>query len=109
MTKYTILLKKGSSLKKICKVFFLKEGGFCVTVPYNKANTATLTKLVYIRDQHSLGSMKPHKVPFSSTVHLSHLENKEVKFTHHLDGFVQFSGAGIKSGINADGSLKELV
>jgi len=34
------------------------------------------------------------------------IEDREIKFSHHPDGFAQFSGTGITSGRNPDGTAK---
>ena len=46
-------------------------------------------------------------ISYKETIDLgNHDDNKRLKFTHHLSGFIQVSGAGVLSGKDKDGNPK---
>lgn len=87
---------------KLCQIFFGRDGSYYVTSPYHPAAKALLMKATV---NYDLASMT---VPFEQALDLAGIddEEKRVKLSHHPDGFLQFSGQGVTSGRDADGSIR---
>ncbi len=100
--KYTILYEKDDVYYKLCKVFFGADGSYYVTSPYHPAQKALLHLTTV---NYALSEME---TPYEKSVDLASAEDDErrIKLSHHPDGFIQFSGEGILSGRNQDGSIR---
>lgn len=102
--RHTILLNVNGELFKIAKLFFGPDGSYYLTCPYHEGETAFLTKF-------TVNYAKPGSIVAASDaieVALVDDEQRRLKLSHHPDGFLQFSGQGILSGRNQDGSPKGL-
>jgi hypothetical protein len=96
---YTIAYESGGTCVDLCRVLFGGDGSYYVTAPYHPAdralagvytvNYAQTESLVSLADGLELGVVDD--------------ERKRLKISHHLDGFLQFSGEGIRSGRDANG------
>jgi hypothetical protein len=87
---------------KLCQIFFGRDGSYYVTSPYHPAAKALLMKATV---NYNVGSMT---VPFEEALDLAGIddEEKRVKLSHHRDGFLQFSGQGVTSGRDVDGTIR---
>lgn len=100
--KYTIIYEAGGVRCKLCKVMFGSDGSYYVTSPYHPAEKAFLCKLTvnYTLDESA--------VSFSELIDYGSVEDDDhrLKLSHHPDGFIQFSGQGIVSGIDEQGQIR---
>ncbi len=99
---YRILFNDGTKLLKICRIIYGSDGSFYVSVPYHPEKKALLFILTV--NYHS----QRQNIGFKEAIDLAGYTDEEahLKYSHHPDGFIQFSGAGILSGRNEDGSAK---
>lgn len=100
--KYTIALKKDNVRYKLCKIFFGLDGSYYVTWPYHPANRAHLLKLTVNY------ALPEQDLPLSEALDVGVLDDDErrLKLSHHLDGFLQFSGPGVTSGKDTSGVIR---
>lgn len=101
--KTTILIKNGSVYHRLSKVFFGSDGSYYATVPFHKSGKAWLIKSTI---NYETGGTQ--KISFSECFETGLVEEEHIKLSHHPDGFVQFSGQGVFSGRNEDGSTRGL-
>ena len=101
--KYTVIYDTGESRHKLLKVMLTDDGSYLVTCPYHESDRVSLWKGV-------VNYANPARRSGEAPIELAVLEDDEhrLKLSHHPDGFVQFSGSGVKSGRNRDGSVKGL-
>jgi len=87
---------------KVCRILYGSDGSFYVAVPYHPEKRAVLYVLTV-----NYAKMK-QAVAFKEALDLAAYSDEKVrlKYSHHPDGFIQFSGAGVISGKNSDGSPK---
>ena len=92
--KHLVTLTSGGSSYKLCRVIYASDGSFMVVSPYHAAGPATLCIATtnYARSEMT--------IPLSETIDLASSEDdgQRLKLSHHIDGFVHFSGSGIVSG-----------
>lgn len=106
--KHTIVIKRAGIMYKIAKIIFGNDGSYYVTVPYHKANRATLSlspvnyNLSTPRHVDDLS----YAISEAELLDLGFADTDRVKLSHHPDGFVQFSGHGVVSGRHPDGTPK---
>lgn len=105
--KYTIALETTGGRRKLFKLWFGSDGSYYVTVPYHPARKAVLFKQTvnYVTSVPKTvdgGDL----LPIEDAIDIASADDARVKLSHHPDGFVQFSGAGVVSGKNPDGSIK---
>jgi hypothetical protein len=100
--KYTIIYEKDTVRYKLFKVFYGRDGSYYVTSPYHPERTAALIKS---RINYSLGEMH---VAHEDLVEVAGADDDQerIKLAHHPDGFVQFSGQGVLSGREPDGTIR---
>jgi hypothetical protein len=99
---YTVKYEKDGTKYKLCRIFFGADGSYYVTSPYHPAEKAALMKVtVNYALSHTV-------VPFSQAVDIASAEDdeKRIKFSHHPDGFAQFSGHGVVSGKDSEGNIR---
>jgi hypothetical protein len=93
-SKHSIVLLDGSTRRKFCKLLFTGDGSYSVTAPYHSAKKAFLCKATV-----NYGT-KQQSVSINDTIDLSELDDGRLKLSHHLSGFVQYSGDGVVSGLD---------
>jgi hypothetical protein len=80
------------------------DGSYYVTSPYHPTTQAHLFKATvnYARDQMT--------IPVSELIDSAAFDDDEgrLKFSHHPDGFVQFSGTGVLSGKDDAGNIRSM-
>ena len=97
----TIVVKKGGRSYKVCKIWFGPDGSYYVTSPYHQSGEAMLVKATVPYG----GPVQ--WVPMSDILDIANLEDgDQLKLSHHPDGFCQFSGKGVHSGLDAAGNPK---
>jgi hypothetical protein len=95
----TIIVKKAGQSYKICKIWFGADGSYYVTSPYHCSGEAMLVKTTV-----AYGRPDP-SVSMSDMLDVANLEEgDQLKLSHHPDGFAQFSGKGVCSGLDAAGN-----
>lgn len=99
---YTVLYAKGGIHYKICKIFFGADGSYYVTSPYHPVQKAVLMKMTVNYSLHQI------VVPYEELIDVASADDdeKRLKLSHHPSGFIHFSGEGILSGKNSDGTIK---
>ncbi len=107
MSKHTILISVQGKLYKICKIWYGSDGSYYITVPYHPANRAVLSKNT-VNYVTSVPTSADHEyaIPLDESLEIGSSDDARIKLSHHPDGFVQFSGQGLISGKNPDGSPK---
>ncbi len=100
--KYTVIYEKDGERYKLCKMFFGPDGSYYVTSPYHPAKEAVLVKYTvnYALSETFLSMEEMIDSAFVED------DEKRIKLSHHPDGFLQFSGHGIVSGKDTDGSIR---
>lgn len=101
---YTVAYERDGGSVDLCKVIFGGDGTYYVTTPYHPHDRALLAILTVNYAHDDL------EIPMSEALDVAVLDDDErrLKLSHHPDGFLQFSGEGVVSGRNADGSPKGL-
>lgn len=101
IAKYTVIYDMGVSRHKLLKVMLRSDGSYFATCPYHRSDRVLLSKRI-------INYANPERRSGEQPLELAVLEDDahRLKLSHHPDGFVQFSGHGIKSGRNPDGSPK---
>src|SRR2546421_351256 len=99
---YRVCVTDGQTIYKVCRIIYGKDGSFYVSLPYHpeKKGVVFVMTVNYARYEQ--------QIALKELVDLAGFEDEEhrLKYSHHASGFIQFSGAGIQSGQNADGSAK---
>jgi hypothetical protein len=102
MSSYRICYGTAEAALRLAKVWFGSDGSYYVAMPVPMKDRAVLAKFTvnYATDARFM--------PFSEAVDLAEAKraDKEIKFTHHPDGFIQFSGANVVSGKDEDGGIR---
>jgi hypothetical protein len=101
---YTVAYSAAGGTVDLCKIIMGGDGSYYLTAPFHphdKALAAIMT-VNYAEPQEILR--------FEEALEVAVLEDddKRLKLSHHPDGFIQFSGEGVLSGRNQDGSPKGL-
>jgi len=102
-TDYTVAYRSADGrVVDLCKIILSADGSYYLTAPYHNLNRAIAAKLTVNYATDTIGSA------LNDAVEVATLEDDErrLKLSHHPDGFLQFSGEGILSGRNADGTPK---
>jgi hypothetical protein len=101
--RYTIILEEQGKRYKLCRVLLTSDGSYFVTCPYHPSEKVFLSK-------RRVNYPNPEKLSNEPPIEYSILNDDDhrIKFSHHPDGFIQFSGEGVVSGRNPDGSPKGL-
>jgi hypothetical protein len=95
----TVVVKRAGRNHKICKIWFGSDGSYYVTVPYHSANKAVITCATL---NYAAGPIQ--EVAVSDMLEVASLDDEgRLKLSHHPDGFCQFSGHGILSGLDENG------
>lgn len=101
----TVVVNTDGQHRKLCKIWFGKDGTYYVSMPYHKARTAYLHKCI---NDYSLGYRQARVVAESEFIDSASLDDDKnaLKLSHHASGFCQFSGPGVVSGIDEDGGIR---
>ncbi len=99
---YTVAYSDHRGTVDLCKILFGGDGSYYVTAPYHPADRAVAAKITvnYAKDDGWFD--------LSDAVEVAALDDDEhrLKASHHLDGFLQFSGSGVRSGLDEHGQPK---
>lgn len=103
---YRILWRDNGALSKLFSIIFGKDGSYYVTSPYHPIDTAYVHRMRIRYGKHG----EAIEIPRGNIVEYGFLKGVQnnLKLAHHPDGFVQFSGRGIKSGKDVNGHPKGL-
>ena len=98
---FTIVLVVDGVRRKMCKLLLHDDGSYFLTVPYHPSGKVLLARM-------RVNYPHPEKNRIEPPVDFALLDDDEhrLKLSHHPDGFVQFSGKGILSGVHSDGTPK---
>lgn len=101
--RYTIIYERDRNRYKLVRVLIGNDGSYYVTCPYHVSEKVSLTK-------RSVNYPNPDSRAEDAPTKLAVLEDDDhrLKLSHHPDGFVQFSGHGVRSGKHEDGTPKGL-
>jgi hypothetical protein len=99
---YTIAYSDGSRNVDLCKILFGGDGSYYVTAPYHPLDRAIAARVTvnYAKDGGDFSLDEAEELAVLDDV------NKRLKVSHHPDGFLQFSGQGVKSGLDEHGNPK---
>lgn len=99
---YTIAYKSSHGVVDLCKVIIGGDGSYYITAPYHNLDRAIAAKIAVNYME------RPRIVSFDQALEVATLDDddRRLKLSHHPDGFLQFSGEGVLSGRNADGTPK---
>jgi hypothetical protein len=101
--KFTVVLNVADRRVKLLKLWFGRDGSYYVTCPYHQAKRAHLFLRTVNYAQPATVTNVPSLILDEGVVDE---DERRIKLSHHPDGFLQFSGPGIMSGRNPDGSAK---
>jgi hypothetical protein len=105
--KYTIVFESKTGRRKLFKLWFGSDGSYYVTVPYHPARKAVLLKQTINYETSVPRSVNGGQwLPVEQAIDIASADDARIKLSHHPDGFLQFSGSGLVSGKNPDGSAK---
>lgn len=98
---YVVVYAAGGIRYKLCRLFFGRDGSYHVTCPYHSAGEQALVVKVTVNY-----ARQTQDVTFEEALDVAALDdpNRGIKLSHHPDGFIQFSGAGIESGRDENGN-----
>lgn len=101
--RYTIIYERDGNRYKVVRVLIGEDGSYYVTCPYHVSEKVSLTKRI-------VNYPNPDSRAEDAPIELAVLEDDDhrLKLSHHPDGFVQFSGHGVRSGKHEDGTPKGL-
>lgn len=94
---YRVAYRHEGKLYRLTRIVYGTDGSYYVTAPAHAEQKAQFVMMtVNYAKQHM-------EVPLEEAVDLAGAEgeDKEIKLSHHPDGFMQFSGAGLVSGREA--------
>ncbi|HVE45802.1 MAG TPA: hypothetical protein VNA57_03510 [Acidimicrobiales bacterium] len=101
-SSYRVAYRHEGKLYRLTRIVYGADGSYYVTAPIHPEEKAQFVKMTvnYAKQQM--------EVPLEEAVDLAGAaaEDKEIKLSHHPDGFMQFSGAGLVSGREADGTIR---
>jgi len=99
---HTVVVKYNGFHYKICKIIYGKDGSFFVTCPYVSSDKVLLLLQTINYTKRDAETKLTDAIDVGSLTD----DSKRLKLSHHPSGFVQFSGEGITSGKNQDGTIK---
>lgn len=99
---YTVAYENADQTVDLCRIVFGGDGSYYVTAPYHPQDKAVVAKVAvnYMRVDQTIS--------FADAKELAVLDDDEqrLKISHHASGLLQFSGVGIKSGVDEAGNPK---
>ncbi|WP_164699939.1 hypothetical protein [Modestobacter sp. KNN46-3] len=99
---YTIAYRIGGKTVDLFKIFFGGDGSYYVTAPYHPLNRAIAARM-------TVNYAKPEgqfRLTDSEDIAVLDDDDRRLKLSHHPDGFLQFSGQGVRSGRDEQGRPK---
>jgi hypothetical protein len=98
---YVVVYAAEGTRYKLCRVFFGRDGSYYVTCPYHSAGEQAVVFKMTVNY-----ARQTQDITFEEALDVAALDdpNRGIKLSHHPDGFIQFSGAGIESGLDANGN-----
>lgn len=93
---YTLCYEADSRAVDLCKIMFGGDGSYYVTAPYHPLNRAVIAKMTI---NYAAGEQY-NALSDALDVGVLDDEDKRLKLSHHPDGFLQFSGHGVLSGLD---------
>jgi hypothetical protein len=99
---WVVVFVSGGERYKLVRILFGSDGSYFVSCPYRDADRAHLAIVTvnYAKQEMQVALDQTVASAAASDV------RRAIKLAHHPDGFIQFSGPGITSGRNKDGSPK---
>ncbi len=96
---YTVAYHDGSATVDLFKVLFGGDGSYYITAPYRPPDRAIAAKISvnYAKSDGMFDLDEAEELAVLDD------DNKRLKVSHHPDGFLQFSGQGVRSGLDAEG------
>src|SRR6266536_686835 len=96
---YTLGYSSNRGVFDLCKIILGGDGSYYVTAPYHPHNKALLALLTVNY------AKQPTFVSLRDAIEVAVLDDDErrLKLSHHPNGFLQFSGEGVRSGKDAEG------
>jgi hypothetical protein len=96
--RYTVAYDCDGRTVDLCRIIFGGDGSYYVTAPYHPLDRA-------LAGIYTVNYARENVIALSDAVELGVLDDDErrLKIAHHPDGFLQFSGEGIRSGRDASG------
>jgi len=90
---YTVAYRRDGTCVDLCRVVFGSDGSYYVTAPYHPLDRA-------FAEIYTVNYAQATRAALSDAVELALLDDDErrLKISHHPDGFLQFSGEGVRSG-----------
>jgi hypothetical protein len=101
--RYTIAYNSNDGVRvDLCRIMFGGDGSYYVTAPYHPANRARR----HLRGRLRRRAAEPDALIDAVDLAVVDDDRRRLKIAHHIDGFLQFSGEGIRSGRDANGNAK---
>jgi hypothetical protein len=103
---YRILWRDNDAFTKLCTIILGKDGSYYVTSPYHPIDEAYVhrMRIRYGKHGEDIRIPKEHILEYGF---LKDVQNN-LKLAHHPDGFIHFSGRGLRSGKDENGVPKGL-
>ncbi len=99
-SSYRIAFDGPTGPLRLCRIMYGSDGSYYVAMPVPTTDRAVFTKFTV---NYSRTGEQYKLVEEAVDLAEATREDKEVKFSHHPDGFAQFSGANLVSGLDAAG------
>jgi len=102
VAKFLIVYGTAGVWYKLCTIVIDRQGSYYVTSPYHPIQKAFMAILTVDYSKREMS------IPAADAVDCAEFNDEagRLKLSHHPDGLVQFSGHGILSGRDFDGSIK---
>lgn len=102
-TRYRVTCRLGDgTTRRVCRVWYGANGSWYVSTPVSPTQRAVLLIMTINYAKAELAVKLREAVDSGEAT----AAKKEIKYSHHPDGFAQFSGAGLLSGRESDGKAK---
>lgn len=101
---YTVAFRDGKNTADLFKILFGGDGSYYITAPYHPLDSAIAARFtVNYADANQ-------EFLLAEAEELAALDDvdKRLKISHHPDGFLQFSGQGVRSGRDENGEPRGL-
>lgn len=99
---YRIAYQRDGKTYRLTRVTYGSDGSYYVAAPVHPDQRALLAKFTVNYAQN----LVVHRIDDAVDLGTAAADDKEIKLTHHPDGFMQFSGAGLVSGRDENGEIR---